>query len=204
MRILNLIEGNTERLYHFTNFIGVVGMMRDGKIKLAKLATQDKESNLTNNAFPGAGDKAYFLSTARNRSGDFLMNNFRLREIGVLLSIDGRRVARYGRVIPVSYDETLRGEQEDRIVSDHEFIPIDAVVSSVDVYVPRDLIQQFMGIVTRDVVDDSGYSDRLTAGFSVLRKIQHNFPNVRFFDDKQKFIRGFGSIQLDLSGLGGK
>lgn len=204
MRILNLLEGNTERLYHFTNFIGVVGMMRDGKIKLAKLAAQDKESNLTNNAFAGSGDKAYFLSTARNRSGDFLMNNFRIREIGVLLSIDGRRVSRYGRVIPVSYDETLRGEQEDRIVSDKEFIPIDAVVSSVDVYVPRDLIQQFMGIVTRDVVDDSGYSDRLTAGFSVLRKIQHNFPNVRFFDDKQKFIRGFGSIQLDLSGLGGK
>jgi hypothetical protein len=186
MRILNLIEGNTERLYHFTNFIGVVGMLRDGKIKLSKLAAQDKESNLTNNAFPGAGDKAYFLSTARNRSGEFLMNNFRLREIGVLLSIDGRRVARYGRVIPVSYDETLRGEQEDRIVSDHEFIPIDAVVSSVDVYVPRDLIQQFM------------------ANFTVLRSIQEKFPNVRFFDDKQKFIRGYGSIEIDLSVLGAK
>lgn len=185
MRILNLIEGNTERLYHFTNFIGVVGMLRDGKIKLAKLVGQ-QEVERTNNAFAGSGDKAFFLSTARNRSGEFLMNNFRIREIGVLLSIDGRRVARYGRVIPVSYDETLRGEQEDRIVSDKEFIPIDAVVSSVDVYVPRDLIQQFM------------------ANFTVLRSIQEKFPNVRFFDDKQKFIRGYGSIELDLSGLGQK
>jgi hypothetical protein len=185
MRILNLIEGNTERLYHFTNFIGVVGMMRDGKIKLAKLDRR-REVERTNNAFPGAGDKAYFLSTARNRSGEFLMNNFRIREIGVLLTIDGRRVARYGRVIPVSYDETLRGEQEDRIVSDKEFIPIDAVVSSVDVYVPRDLIQQFM------------------SNFTVLRSIQEKFPNVRFFDDKQKFIRGYGSIEIDLSGSGQK
>lgn len=182
MRILNLLEGNTERLYHFTNFIGVVGMMRDGRIKLAKLATQDKESNLTNNAFAGSGDKAYFLSTARNRSGEFLMNNFRMREIGVLLSIDGRRVARYGRVVPVSYDGTLRGEQEDRIVSDKEFIPIDAVVSSVDVYVPRHLIEKF----------------------TVLRSIQEKFPNVRFFDDKQKFIRGYGSIEIDFSRLGAK
>lgn len=181
MRILNLIEGNTERLYHFTNFIGVVGMMRDGKIKLSKLVGQ-QEVERTNNAFPGAGDKAFFLSTARNRSGEFLMNNFRIREIGVLLSIDGRRVSRYGRVIPVSYDETLRGEQEDRIVSDKEFIPIDAVVSSVDVYVPRDLIEKF----------------------TVLRSIQEKFPNVRFFDDKQKFIRGYGSIEIDFSRLGAK
>ena len=42
------------------------------------------------------------------------------------------------------------------------------------------------------------------ANFTVLRSIQEKFPNVRFFDDKQKFIRGYGSIELDLSGLGQK
>lgn len=177
MRILHLLEGNTERLFHYTPMMNFRSMLASGSVNLSVLGGNPPERRKTNRAFDGAGDKLYYLSTSRNRNNLYVEENALLGAYSVILEFDGRELSRYGRIIPFLYSVLAKGEMEDRLVSDHPSIPL-TVVKCIHVLVRRDL-----------VAEDKEH----------LRYVSEKYP-VKFYSSRVNWLAGRGDVDVDLGG----
>jgi len=102
-----LLEGASDIMYHFTQAKHAVSILTDNYFKLSVGDKRDKELNQ---------GKDFYLSTTRTKILGF-------NSAPVKLVLDGRRLKMRYRIAPVKYFEGEKTEQEDRIISDKQFIP---------------------------------------------------------------------------------
>jgi hypothetical protein len=180
MKIIKLLEGS-ELLYHVTDAVSMRGILKLGGLQLSDLRYSSFERGLIDELFPNGkhGDKLYYLSMSRNRANSFV-NDQMFRRILFRFCLRGRSISKYGRIVPINYfnDVRIRGEMEDRLISDHNLIPL-SLVDHVDVFINGSL----------------GDED-----FALLRAIEVRVP-CRYFTTKMNFLMGRNAVEIgDLSG----
>ena len=157
------------------------GILKLGGLQLSDLRYSSFERGLIDELFPNGkhGDKLYYLSMSRNRANSFV-NDQMFRRILFRFCLRGRSISKYGRIVPINYfnDVRIRGEMEDRLISDHNLIPL-SLVDHVDVFINGSL----------------GNED-----FALLRAIEVRVP-CRYFTTKMNFLMGRNAVEIgDLSG----
>ena len=120
----------------------------------------------------------FYLSLARSLSSDFSMGRIGRRSI-VAFEVDGRKLSRYGRVLPFHFFSTVshdNDEMEDRLIGDRGRIPLDSGV--------------FTGIRILAERSDS-YLHMLVDDLS-----KFGIP-IRLYDNKNKFLNGRGGESIE-------
>jgi hypothetical protein len=130
-----LEEGLSDKLFYTRSIESLFSIIRDNRFKLSPIireTTRDKELNLGRN---------YYLSTARTRTSSYRLDN---THKGVLIELDGVKLRQRYKGNSVDFFAGFRGqsvekrnnyEQEDRVVSDSEFMPnAISYITRVDIY----------------------------------------------------------------------
>lgn len=126
MKILNLLEGS-EKLFHLTT-VGRIGrIVRTGGLSCGHI-TGLEEQRLRKRL--GITGKLFYLSMARSVTSIFIRDLLQSGNL-VIFDIDGRRITKYGRVVPFNFfssNSSNLDEMEDRLVGDHGVIPFNSGV----------------------------------------------------------------------------
>lgn len=146
MRILNLLEGS-EKLFHTCPIAAGISILRSGELHCSVVDNVEDEKI---SAKLGIGNAIYFyLSLARSLSSDFSMGRIGRRSI-VAFEVDGRKLSRYGRVLPFHFFDgySTTDEMEDRLLTSHPYIKLDSgVVTGVRVMCDSDDLLKFRNLV---------------------------------------------------------
>lgn len=146
MRILSLLEGS-EKLFHTCPIAAGINILRSGELHCSVVDKVEDEA-MRNKL--GISDAIYFyLSLARSLSSDFSTGRIARGSI-VAFEVDGRKLSRYGRVIPFHFFDggSTTDEMEDRLVTSHPFIKLDSgVVTGVRIMCDSDDMLKFRNLV---------------------------------------------------------
>ena len=146
MRILNLLEGS-EKLFHTCPIVAGISILRSGELHCSVVDKVEDEA-MSNKL--GISDAIYFyLSLARSLSSDFSTGRIARGSI-VAFEVDGRKLSRYGRVLPFHFFDggSATDEMEDRLVTSHPFIKLDSgVITGVRIMCDSDDLLKFRNIV---------------------------------------------------------
>lgn len=125
MLIQTLLEGS-ERLFHTTQVNAIGSILSAGGLLTSQLMSSELEVRIVRKA--GGREKLYYLSFSRNLANDYIHANIDYDKL-VTFEFDSRSIAKYGKVVPVNFFglNTTRGEMEDRLITDHNIIPLTAV-----------------------------------------------------------------------------
>jgi hypothetical protein len=121
MKIINLLEGATDVLYHYTNLHAAADVFAADAFKLSTSLGTPAELDLQPKGYP------YYLSTTRSKTGSFH------RHVGknaVMFVLDGQWFQQRYKVKPVDYWAGMnsdRKEAEDRVYSKDSEIPLGGV-----------------------------------------------------------------------------
>lgn len=176
MKLLNLVEGS-EKLFHLTKLTSLSDMLVSGGILCSTM--NDVESKRVG-ARLGIEGKIFYLSMARSMRSSFIRNQLRYNESVVCFEIDGSKLSRYGRVLPINFfkrksEDTF--EMEDRLIGD------------------RGLLEFSSGIFTGiRILVQPGNSGKWMDLFSELQK--YGIP-IKFFKNAEDFSTNRNSVGID-------
>lgn len=123
MRIIELLEGATDVLYHYTSLHATADIFREGAFLLSAALGTRSELSLQP---PG---HAYYFSTTRSKTGRY--HRF-VSDNAVMFVLDGQWFQQRYKVKPVDYwagmsDTETHSESEDRVYSKENRIPLGGV-----------------------------------------------------------------------------
>lgn len=143
MKLVNLTEGS-ERLFHLVSVAYIESVISSGRLVLSQLMTKGNEYRAMERAY-GKTSKMYFLSLTRSLMSDFI-SDASAAHTQCIFEFSGRKLSRYGRVIPINFFNAEGAEKvdemEDRLVSDRGIIPISEC-ECVHVICPNKFIGRF-------------------------------------------------------------
>ena len=177
MRILNLLEGS-EKLFHFTDFDKLRFIIQSGAILCSAMELSEVYKVKRKLHING---KIFYLSLARSPYSMFIQSalSSSAHSNFILFEVDGRKLSRYGRVLPFHFFSTVshdNDEMEDRLIGDRGRIPLDSGV--------------FTGI--RILADRSNsYLHMLVDDLS-----KFGIP-IRLYDTRNKFLNGRGGESIE-------
>jgi len=113
LKEITVSEAITDKIWHFTTLVSLVGILRSNKFELSK--NEEKAPYKPTH-------KKYFMSLSRIRSGGFPERSARC--ISTRIELDGRKLSQSFKGTATSYfsDTRTRDEFEDRLFSDKEYI----------------------------------------------------------------------------------
>ena len=130
-----LEEGLSDKLFYTRSINSLFSILKENKFKLSPIAEEfarDKALNL---------GRKFYLSTARTRTSSYRLDN---THKGVLMELDGVKLRQRYKGNSVDFFAGFRGksvekrsnyEQEDRVVSDDEYIPnAISYITRIDIY----------------------------------------------------------------------
>lgn len=128
MRAIDFItEGASSVLFHYCSVHSAAKILEDGGFKPSSITGNKSEEAYAPAGYP------YFLSTARNKSGDYARMP---GDSAVMFNLDGNWLGSRYPVKPVDYWErawlnnpTRTSESEDRVFSKKSFIPGDCITA---------------------------------------------------------------------------
>lgn len=127
MRIINLLEGS-EKLFHLTNFYNFVKIVKARSLLCNSI--HGREFTAVRDKL-GITGQIFYLSMARSLTSSFIMNMSRGDKTSIIFEIDGRKLSRYGRVVPFNFfssDRYSPDEMEDRLVGNRGEISLTSGV----------------------------------------------------------------------------
>ena len=106
-------EAITDKVWHFTSLISLVGILEKNKFQLSKNETKAPNKPTY---------KKYYMSLSRIRSGGYPERSSRC--ISARIELDGRKLSQRYKGSATAYfsDTRTRDEFEDRLFSDKEYI----------------------------------------------------------------------------------
>jgi hypothetical protein len=106
-------EAITDKVWHFTSLISLVGILEKNKFQLSKNETKAPNKPTY---------KKYYMSLSRIRSGGYPERSSRC--ISARIDLDGRKLSQRYKGSATAYfsDTRTRDEFEDRLFSDKEYI----------------------------------------------------------------------------------
>ena len=132
--ILN--EGASDILYHFTYTDNLLNILKTNEFSLTAAVGYKSDYNINQNKF-------FYLSTTRSKSSGYIKGD-------VKIVLDGRKLKYNNKIVPVdywqwsknrndwdsdsSYINSLKSEQEDRIISDKPTIP-NAIKNIIEIHI---------------------------------------------------------------------
>lgn len=126
-----LIKESKSILYHYTNSLNDI--LTSNTFELSNALLSNSESRF----LPEGNKKPYFMSFARNRSGEY--------RGGELLVIDGDKLSHRYRLIPTNYYGSRMGfsnEMEERLWSSEPFIKnAISYIKEIHLYVPEESLK---------------------------------------------------------------
>jgi len=129
---LELDEGATSVLYHYTSPMPALRIMKGGEFELTSSVGSPQEAKIAPPGYP------YFMSTTRSKVGDY-----HARTPGshaVMFVLDGNKLSQHYKVKPVDYWEGMwqrdnsnerTREAEDRVYSKTPTIPTEGVIKEI-------------------------------------------------------------------------
>lgn len=122
---MDLNEGVSSIIYHFTDHVNALSIIKAGAFQLSPSFRNDVEEM--------TAKKLYFLSTTRSKQGAYHQGN----STGVMFIIDGKKVNERYKGGPIDYWQRSMGgdEMEDRIHHDTPTMPIEGIIKGIDVLI---------------------------------------------------------------------
>lgn len=117
MKLLDLLEGS-DKLFHLTKLEKLSDILVSGGLLCSTM--NDVEAKRVSSRL-GIEGKIFYLSMARSMRSSFIRNQLRYNESVVCFEIDGSKLSRYGRVLPINFFNRKREdtfEMEDRLIGD--------------------------------------------------------------------------------------
>lgn len=117
MKLLDLLEGS-DKLFHLTKLTNLSDMLVSGGL-LCSTMNEVEDKRVRSRL--GIEGKIFYLSMARSMRSSFIRNQLQYNESVVCFEIDGRKLSRYGRVLPINFFTRKREdtfEMEDRLIGD--------------------------------------------------------------------------------------
>lgn len=176
MKLLDLFEGS-DKLFHLTKLTSLSDMLVSGGILCSTM--NDVESKRVGGRL-GIEGKIFYLSMARSMRSSFIRNQLRYNESVVCFEIDGSKLSRYGRVLPINFFNRKREdtfEMEDRLIGD------------------RGLLEFSSGIFTGiRILVQPGNRGKWMDLFFELQK--YGIP-IKFFKNAEDFSTNRNSVGID-------
>lgn len=124
MKLLDLLEGS-DKLFHLTKLEKLSDMLVSGGLLCSTM--NDVEAKRVRSRL-GLEGKIFYLSMARSMRSSFIRNQLRYNnESVVCFEIDGSKLSRYGRVLPINFFTRKREdtfEMEDRLIGGSRVIRV--------------------------------------------------------------------------------
>lgn len=179
MKIINLLEGS-ERLFHSVVMQAVESILDSGKFVFSQLISNELEVRAMKYAY-NSTDKLYYFSFARSIKSAYIGESTRRNQC--LFEFSGRKVSRYGKIVPLNFfngpNDEIFDEMEDRLVTNKSSMPV-TVCECMHVMCEDRYVERFIEFNKRYGIEIKFY--RRISDFQMLRRSMTIEERVSYMD----------------------